>query len=139
MGQSDSDKPHKPSILIVDDDVVNREIFRWALQDRYNLTEMESGQGVSDLIQKSLPDLVFLDLRMPVVDGFDVVDELFEQAPETLKNVIVFSADVEHPRVRNLLSMGIAGIHIRPYDDEGIHALVSQYEQGTPSQDDNWI
>lgn len=58
------------SVLIVDDDSINREIFRRALDGICDISERGNGVGTALAIREGRPDLVFLDLMMPIVDGF---------------------------------------------------------------------
>lgn len=117
----------RPSILVVDDDAVNRELFRWALEDIGDITEMKTGEGVAAYIRDHTPNLVFLDLMMPVVDGFEVVAELSEVAPALLRRVVLVTAAITQSKVVELKASGVGGVHERPYDDEAIVRLFHTY------------
>ena len=68
-------------ILVADDNPVSREFVREALEDEYAIAE--AGDGVEALakIRSELPDLILLDIQMPKMDGFGVLEEL-QKDPE---------------------------------------------------------
>jgi CheY-like chemotaxis protein len=83
-------------ILIVDDKPETIRAFREALEahGQYELLEVTSGQQALDLIQLSLHfDLVILDLRMPGIDGFDVLQALRSNTSTAHVPVLVLTAE----------------------------------------------
>ena len=73
-----------PNVAIVDDNPDVRRMIRRILQSQgnYTLIEAENGKIALELIQKRIPDLIILDLMMPEIDGFSVLDAL-RSKPET--------------------------------------------------------
>ena len=69
-------------ILIIDDNETNREVFKWALADFCTIDEMSDGVGAASKIAESDYDLIFLDLMMPMVDGYEVITELAFDNPD---------------------------------------------------------
>jgi CheY-like chemotaxis protein len=64
-------------ILIADDQPVGRELIRAILESSgYDVIEAADGQQAFDLAVSAVPDLILLDLHMPVRDGFSVVRDL---------------------------------------------------------------
>jgi threonine synthase len=83
-----------PRIAIADDSADARRLIRRILQSQGDFTifEAEDGKAVISLIEQEQPDLVILDLMMPEMDGFEVIDVL-KRNPETANiPVIVASA-----------------------------------------------
>ena len=65
------------TILVADDNVFSRELMRELLEaSGHIILEAVNGRNALDLIRRSAPDLVFLDLQMPLQDGFGVIREL---------------------------------------------------------------
>lgn len=63
---------HKPRILMVDDDAGARRLTRATLNKAgFDVIEAANGALALELLQQSLPDLVLMDVSMPVMDGFD--------------------------------------------------------------------
>ncbi len=73
-----------PRVAIVDDTEHARRLIRRILQSQgnYTLFEATNGREAIELAQQELPDLIILDLMMPEIDGFAVLDEL-KAHPET--------------------------------------------------------
>lgn len=64
-------------ILVIDDDRFVRESFKFALEDEdYSLDEAESGREGVEKLSAQKYDLIFLDLRMPEMDGVQTLREL---------------------------------------------------------------
>ena len=65
------------TILVADDNAFSRELMRELLEaSGHAVLEAVDGRHALDLIRHCTPDLVFLDLQMPVRDGFSVIREL---------------------------------------------------------------
>ncbi len=64
-----------PRILLVDDSAVDRGLFTELLQneDAFQVTSCENGQAALKLMEETLPDIVLTDMRMPVMDGLELV------------------------------------------------------------------
>lgn len=83
-----------PRIAIVDDEPHVRRLVRRILQSQgnYTLFEAEDGRQAIELIQKERPNLVILDLMMPEVDGFTVMETLQENKDTCDIPIIVITA-----------------------------------------------
>ncbi|HBX71276.1 MAG TPA: hypothetical protein DEH25_18340 [Chloroflexi bacterium] len=83
-----------PRIAIVDDHPDARRLVRRILQSQgeYTLFEAENGKEAVALAQKELPDLMVLDLMMPEMDGFAVIDALKANEATASISVVVVTA-----------------------------------------------
>jgi threonine synthase len=83
-----------PRIAIVDDTPDARTLIRRILQTQgeYTFFEAEDGGSAVEIAQRELPDLIILDLMMPVVDGFSVLDALKTDPQTATIPVIVVTA-----------------------------------------------
>ncbi|TDI41027.1 MAG: sigma-54-dependent Fis family transcriptional regulator [Acidobacteria bacterium] len=80
----------KPRILVVDDEEPIRKMLRMTLEyEGYDVSEGSSGAEALDKIENEPYDLVFLDIKMPGMDGFEVLGELRERT--TAPQVVVVS------------------------------------------------
>ena len=78
------------SILIVDDDAVNRELIKAYLEDYdLNLLEAEDGEEAIEQVRQHQPDLVVMDLRMPGMDGVEAAQRI--KADETLRTIPIIA------------------------------------------------
>jgi len=83
-----------PRIVIVEDTTEARRLIRRILQSQGNFTILEAANGREglELIQSELPDLVVIDLMMPEMDGFTVIEELRKKQETSTIPVIVVTA-----------------------------------------------
>ena len=77
----------KRQVMIVDDNVVNLQIARKALNDVYNVIPVTSGKMALALLKKSQPSLILLDINMPVMDGFKTLS--FIKSNKMTRNIPV--------------------------------------------------
>lgn len=81
-------KPAKITTLIVDDEALARKFIRRMLKEDHEvevLGECNDGKSAVAMIQKHKPDVVFLDVQMPAMDGFAVLEAIgVEQLPEVI-------------------------------------------------------
>ncbi|MBP3568070.1 MAG: response regulator [Lachnospiraceae bacterium] len=76
-------------ILVVDDDSMNLKIAEKMLQNRFDVSKAVSGKEALDYIEKQHPELILLDLHMPDVDGFEVM-EILQKNPVTAEIPVIF-------------------------------------------------
>ncbi|MBN2387723.1 MAG: pyridoxal-phosphate dependent enzyme [Anaerolineales bacterium] len=85
-----------PNVAIVDDNPEVRRLIRRILQSQgeYKIFEAENGKEALKLIARELPDLIVLDLMMPEIDGFSVLDAL-RAKPETANIPVIVATAKE--------------------------------------------
>ena len=68
-----------PTVLVAEDDGDTRRVVRWMLEQKgYAVIEAADGRQAVALAISERPDLILMDLIMPVVDGFDAVRQVRE-------------------------------------------------------------
>jgi two-component system alkaline phosphatase synthesis response regulator PhoP len=89
---SDMTKQNKKTILIVDDEEEIREIYKTKLsRDGYRVIAADSGTKGAEMALEKRPDLILLDIVLPMKEGFSVLEDL-KKNPKTKKiPVIIFS------------------------------------------------
>jgi threonine synthase len=94
-----------PKIVLVEDTAEARRLIRRILQSQGNFTILEATNGREglELIQRELPDLVIIDLMMPEMDGFTVIDALRAKTETASIPVIVATAKELTPDEKNRL------------------------------------
>ncbi len=104
--QTTSPEKHpKHTVLVIDDDAKHRRLVRRLLETNevYRVIEAATGQAGLDLIAQDKPDLVILDLLMPDIDGFKILEQLQTDADLCDIPIIVASAkDLTEEDRRNL-------------------------------------
>lgn len=109
---------HKASatLLIIDDDEVVRESLAAYLEDSgFHVLQATNGQQGLQVFEHELPDLVICDLRMPQMDGLELIRRVGEMAGET--PVIVLSGAGVMSDVVEALRLGAADYLIKPLED----------------------
>src|SRR5215212_9485908 len=105
-------------ILIVDDEAVNVMLLqRMLTHDGYGqLTTSTDSRKVMELVKDTKPDLILLDLMMPHVDGYEILDQLSAKAEagEYLP-VMVLTADVTPQALQRALSAGARDFLTKPF------------------------
>lgn len=76
-------------ILIVDDDKANRKMLKELLQEQAKIIFAKNGKQARELAIKHLPDLILLDVVMPDISGFEVIDYL-KNDPKTMNISVIF-------------------------------------------------
>jgi putative two-component system response regulator len=76
-------------IFLVDDNPINLNAGKTALQDKYTVVTIPSGDKLLLLLQKITPDLILLDVEMPGMNGYDVIKEL-KANPQTAEIPVIF-------------------------------------------------
>jgi two-component system, sensor histidine kinase and response regulator len=101
---SDATEPARAIVFVIDDKEVNLRLMRAYLQaEPYEVITCSDPQEAVERIELEPPDLILLDLMMPVLDGFAVLDLLKESAPDVPVLVITGVNDRED-RLRALAS-----------------------------------
>ena len=112
------------SVLVVDDDPNIRKMIVAALRrDGYQFLEAPNGREALDLMRERRPDVVVLDLMMPVLSGWDVLKERQGDAVLSRIPVIVVSANRD-PDVAVAVNAGICAFLPKPFDIGALSALV---------------
>lgn len=112
-----------PAILIVDDSPISRKILRRVLPPgAHDIRECSSGQECLEMYQAVRPDLVFLDLTMPGLDGFQTLELLKRLDPSA--QVIVVTADVQSGSRARVLALGAVDIIAKPPSSSAVEAAM---------------
>lgn len=97
-------------LLIVDDMPIFREPLKAALQgEGYAVDVAGDARGAHDCIARNRPDLVLLDLGLPVVDGIALLKQIRAEVPTRDLKVVVLSAETQRTRIVEAARLGIAG------------------------------
>lgn len=110
-------------ILVVDDLEDNRDLLSQILEGDYSVTLAPGGREAIASLERDRPDLLILDLAMPDVDGFAVLQYLAEHAGSFLPVIVISAITEREARVR-ALRMGAHEFVSRPFDLEEIAVRV---------------
>jgi CheY-like chemotaxis protein len=118
-----------PQILVVEDDAAIRGLVTEVLRDDgYEVREAANGAEALAELEGHEPDLIVLDLMMPVMDGWAFVEECRRKSRCAEVPIVVTSASHDLPRTaERLRSYGVRTCLAKPFDVEGLLALVERY------------
>ena len=106
-------------ILIIDDEEGIRESLRLILSDDYNLIITESGtQGLDCLVNDKNIGLVLLDIKMPKINGLDVLKAIKEKRPDV--NVIMVTGYKSVDTAAEATKLGASGYIVKPFKADEI-------------------
>ena len=107
----------KQTILIVDDSKFNRDILKEILGETYHYLEAENGNQAIQLIGDHPGiDLILLDIHMPQMDGFEVLEMMNKSQCINETPVIKISSEESVTMMRKAYEMGITDYITRPFD-----------------------
>ena len=105
------------SILVVEDNELNREMLCAMLEDRYNVLQAENGKEGLEVLQENYRDIsiIVLDVQMPVMNGYEFLhavkdDDLLKEIP-----VIVATGSSDIEEEERCLELGATDFVIKPY------------------------
>ena len=118
-------------ILIVEDNELSRYMMREILSDEYRILEAENGKKALDILVNHRDDinLILLDLRMPVMDGYSFLDKMREDSELALIPIIVMTADAFAEDVPKAADAGMDGHVSKPVDFEQLYEILRELLQ----------
>jgi putative two-component system response regulator len=108
----------KAKILIVDDELANIALLEDILENEgfTNYKSTQDSREALGMYQELLPDLVLLDLNMPHMDGFQVIDQLMELEKTSYAPILVLTAQSNRNTRLRALSAGARDYIEKPFD-----------------------
>jgi len=127
VSNNEKNDPRKKTLLIVEDDKTNRLVLTLHLQDAYNIIEADSGEHCINTLSECTVDLILLDLMMPVMSGFDVLEYMNSQPDKTYPRVIVVSALMDTKSISHALQLGAVDYLTKPYNADELLARIRNH------------
>ena len=108
---------NKPLILIVDDEPFNVDYLEQELEDlEYDTISAGNGQEALEQVAAHAPDMILLDIMMPVMDGFGALERLKANKQWRDIPVVVISAMSDMDSVTRGIEMGAEDYLPKPFD-----------------------
>ncbi len=108
---------------MVDDDHGILDSFEVLLGDRYNLVKADNGYEALRILEADPPQLMFLDIKMPGLDGIDVLKKL--QRDQKRVGVVVITASNQEETEEEAKSLGVIDYLKKPLDIFEIERITS--------------
>ncbi len=115
-------------ILVIDDSAVARKMLIRVVpnKEEYEFIQAGGGKEGLELYQKEKPDLVFLDLTMPEMDGFQCLEVMMKFDPNA--KVIINSADAQKEAKERVLALGALKVQDKPPSEESMVSMLGWLE-----------
>lgn len=127
----------QPLILIIDDSRMIREIYRQKLaQERFRVLVAEGGLEALQILARETPDVILLDLLMPDVDGFQILEVLKREQRLKGVPVLVLSGKSQGEDLQRALKLGAADFIVKATTppNEVMRHIVKVLAMGRPAQ-----
>jgi CheY-like chemotaxis protein len=122
--------------LIVDDNATERIALRDIIKSESDWESVQSEDGSEALLRLHdglRPDIVFVDLRMPKIDGYTLIQRIREDPALRNLRIVVISSEQDRERVRSLAQLNISGYLLKPFDTVKVKAVLRQ-AAGVPEE-----
>lgn len=114
-----------PHIIVVDDDPAYLFFAELALENEFRLTTIERSETAAQQIVELAPDIVLLDLMMPLVDGMGVCRQLVDVDPTLLRRIVINTANPSNPLCEELMQMGVHAVIMKLANEQGMRELLA--------------
>ncbi|GMO54474.1 MAG: hypothetical protein Ta2G_13460 [Termitinemataceae bacterium] len=117
----------RPIILAIDDMQMNLRIEKVFLEKKYNVLTAKSGREAIAILKAQKIDLILLDIEMPVMSGFEVMEEL-EKIPSKMGVPIICVTGVDSTPefITKVLHSGAVDFICKPFDQETLESKVEK-------------
>lgn len=119
----------KASVLIVDDDISLCKTMSLVLRRKgYHVATAKDGPEALEILRESAFDIVFLDIRMPVMDGVETHRKIKQIRPQAV--VMMMTAYTVEDLVQDALREGAYGIMYKPLDMDRVVNVIEEVKEG---------
>ena len=128
-------KPSRPIILVVDDARAVRQLVVQACAPfDCEVTEANNGFNAFFAIENARPQLILLDVLMPIMEGFETLRRLKVTPQLADIPVIMLASPADRPHLAELTAMGAAGIVMKPFKAESVLDAIGRVITLQPTQ-----
>ena len=114
------------SVLIADDDVGILETLQYLLlNEGYHVTVARDGQDAVNQYKEIKPDVVLMDIKMPVMDGFNAFFKI-KEFDENANVVLTSSYAIDNEEYQHAKKIGLVGILSKPFTIANIIKMINK-------------
>jgi len=114
-------------VLVVEDVDFNRELIVQLLEDKYEVIEAVNGQAGLELAESERPELILMDLSLPVMDGWEATRRLKANADLRAIPVIALTAHAMKGDKEKALAAGCDDYLVKPLDEDELMTRIAKY------------
>lgn len=106
---------NRETIIMVDDDITNLSVTKNMLIDKYDIFTVPSGKKLFQILEKTTPDLILLDVEMPEMSGYEVIEMLKSREDTAHIPVIFLTAMIDIENELEGLDLGATDYITKPF------------------------
>jgi len=115
-------------ILIADDNTGNRFLLKSVLEEvGFEVIEAENGQEALEAFEKDIPDFIWMDMRMPIMDGYEAVRQIRRRPGGDQVPIVAITASVFKSQRREILAVGCDDVVFKPFQAHEIFESMARY------------
>ena len=115
MAEEQDMRTKRKLIYLVDDDITNLKIGKFALSETYQVVTFNSGTRLLSMLKKQLPDMILLDVEMPEMNGYETMDRIKKNQAYKKIPIIFLTAKSDIKSEMEGLSLGATDYIYKPF------------------------
>lgn len=122
--QQRREKRGSPVVMAVDDDQIARTLVGNVIRENFNFVCASDGSGALKEYVVNAPDVLFLDIGLPDINGHDVLESLFQIDPDAY--IVMFSGRKDKQNIMKALEEGAQGFIGKPFTREKLYQYIGR-------------
>lgn len=115
----------KKKVFVVDDEALIATLIESAMSEDYEINHIATGKGCLDRLTREQPDLMFVDMHMPEMNGLEVVASMRRSAQLNQIPVVIMSANTSDFEKNLVLAQDVQGYVGKPLNYNDLHQAVA--------------
>jgi CheY-like chemotaxis protein len=111
------------TVLLVEDNTMNRKLFRDILEMQFRVVEAESAEVALEQLEQVTPDLILMDMQLPGMDGLSLVKKLKADPERQHVPIVGISAHAMTRNIEQAQAAGCADYITKPITDDPLTFL----------------
>ncbi len=112
------------AIMVVEDDAFTQKLIQNTIKDTHKLSIAGDGQGAIMTYVNKAPDVLFLDIGLPDIDGLKVLEKIFKIDPHAY--VVMFSGNGDKKNILKAIELGAKGFIGKPFTKDKIFQYINK-------------
>ncbi|MBF0517369.1 MAG: response regulator [Nitrospirae bacterium] len=124
-------------LLVEDDEMTRTQLAKFIQKDRFDVIQADNGRTAIELFRAEKPDIVLTDMKMPGMDGMELVNTIKRLSPDT--DVILFTAFGQTDTAVMALREGVLDYLKKPIDLDALSSSLGRARERVVARQDNYV
>ena len=111
-------------VMVVEDDAFTQKLIKNTIKSMHDLSIVGDGQGAIMTYVNKAPDVLFLDIGLPDIDGLKVLEKVFKIDPHAY--VVMFSGNGDKENILKAVELGAKGFVGKPFSQDKLFQYISK-------------